>query len=539
MAKLLPDLTKLKLAVIAFRKSLMQTDLLKAGDDADSWAARRLRYEINWRFYENEAYSDVNTWAQAYRTQYGLPKDIEGVYNPIYRLVEFWVAHIWGGKYDPELGDGKLIDSSLPFVFKEGDTSSKVQEALATVYRWSNWQIHKDIITLYGTIFGDVFLRVVDDADDEKVYYEVVHPGTIQSVELDRRGNITGYVIIEERVDPKDPLESKIVEYREVAEKLKEGGTKYTTYREQEEYEWYAEHGTSWIVDEYDFVPMVYIQHKNVGKDWGWSEFHALRNKIHNLDSLATAISTFIQQSVKAPWLFGGVKKPKVTTKITGNDPTTVKPIPTKDEMRALWGPSGATAQHLVSPLELIGSLKFVETFLEDVERDYPELSMDIWNASGEQSARALRVARQKTEKKAIQRRASYDDALIRANKMALTIGAVRDYEEFQGLDDNGFKSKAFDHYLADRPIFVIDELEDLEIDLAFWKAAATAKEAGMSILVWLEEKGWSKERIKKLENSEEYQNRISLQNIALNQPLVNPTGDRGGRPTKPATEKP
>ncbi|GAG44503.1 unnamed protein product, partial [marine sediment metagenome] len=49
---------------------------------------------------DQSAYRDIHTWATAYRKQYALYKYIRPIYNPSYRLGEFWKTHLFGGLLD-------------------------------------------------------------------------------------------------------------------------------------------------------------------------------------------------------------------------------------------------------------------------------------------------------------------------------------------------------------------------------------------------------------------------------------------------------
>lgn len=509
-------------SIRAFTRKILVSDLLGEATDYGEWSARRLRYKILWSFYENTAYQQLHNWSQAYKAEFGLPDDIEGLRNPVYRLAEFWVAHIWGGNIDPELGDGKVVPSSLPMEFED----DSLREAAIQIFEDSKFSILKDQITLFGTTMGDVFVRVVDDPEEEEVYFQLLHPGDVSFLETDRRGNILRYVVQQERYDPDDADREKVVEYKEIAV-LTDDGVSYETFKDNAPYDWYGD-GATWTTDS-PFMPLVYIQHRDVGDSWGWSEAHPLKEKIHDIDNLASRLSEFVNISVKSPWLISGVKKPKVTPKTNTTAPDSNNPRSGKDEMRVLYGPSGSTAQHLVSPLEIQPSVMYLGEAIKSIENDYPELSMDNWVVTGEVSARALRVIRQKTEKKALQRRVTYDSALKQLLQYAFYYASG--YKDYRVKSVE--KPSDYDFKIKDRPVFVTDELERLEIEEAFWKAAEVAIRSGYSILLFLKDQGWSEERIKALEEDESYQNRIKLQSLALNQPLMEGLDqDQGGRPS-------
>lgn len=526
-------LSTVKLASKAFQKTILTKDLLRE-DDFGDFQTRRLRYDINWSFYENTAYDDLHKWAVAYRSQFGLGRYIQGIYNPVFRLVEFWVGHIWGGAYDRELGDGSSIKTSLPIEFAEGAKEQEIKRALAQVYDWSNWQVNKNLVVRYGTALGDVGVRVVDDTSRQRIYYQVIHPGDIAEYEADPRGNVLDYTIEQERIDPEDPMGARTVVYREEVTN-RDGVIQYITYKDGKEYPWF--NGKASWTQEYGFTPMVFLKHMNIGADWGWAEFQPIRAKIHVLDDVSTALNNWVRVNSHAPWLFSGIKKPKETPSTSGAVATTDSRYPVKDNMRALYGPMGATAQELVSkmPVEEVGI--WMGQLLEEIEKDFPELSKELWDAQ-ETSARAIRIKRQRTEKKAEERRATYDDALRRLNMMAMSIGARRGYEAFKGLSVNSYESGELNHFIAPRPVFATDELEDLEIEKSFWEAAKMAREAGFSLETWLARKGWTDDEINEWKNSEEYEIRMKLQSMALDQEALQPLQDQGGRPEENGSGK-
>lgn len=484
--------------ITAFREAYLSANL---ADDAEftDFKARLMRYALYWAFYENSAYRDIHNWAKAYRMKSGLYKYIRGIYNPSYRLGEFWKAHLWGGRLSAEANDDPA--GALPIATK----NDSLRKSIAQLWRWSNWQVRKDIAALYGAILGDVGIEIVDDTERGKVYMQPVHPSIIKDIDLDPFGNVKGYQFEEKREDPESP--GKMVVYLE--EVTRDGeNVVYRTYKNGNPYAWNGE-AAEWAVP-YGFVPLVVIQHNNVGLDWGWSELHAGRSKFQEADDLASKLSDQIRKMVHAPWLFVGVSKPKATPTAAEGAPTDYNPEPGREEIPAIYGPAGADAKPLVANLDLTSTLEAIREILQEIERDYPELQMDIWTASKDTSGRALRVARERVTTKVDQRRAVYDDALVRAQQMAVAIGGFRGYEGFQGFGLESYAAGALDHAIGERPVFAKDPLDEYEIEAKFWETAEAARKLGMPIELFLEEHGWEKEKINRFLGSEEYKAHLS-----------------------------
>ncbi|KKN57458.1 hypothetical protein LCGC14_0561700, partial [marine sediment metagenome] len=396
----------------AFREEFVSGSVFSEDEFADP-EARKVRYDVNWAAYENTIYRSIHSWARTYKTRYALYEYTRSIYGPAHRLGEFWKSHLWGGQLDAEAGE----TGALPIV-----TGNKaLRPAVADIWRWSNWATKKDTVSLHGAIYGDVILRVIDDIALGKVYVESVFPGLVTSLTKDPFGNIKGYTIEENRQSPNN---NKMVVYKETAERDGQSVV-FKTYMNDTPYPWNGK-ASVWR-EPYGFVPMVHIQHNDVGLEWGWSELHPSRSKMHELDDLASLLSDQIRKSVNAKWFFAGIKgsSPNVTM---GSVPkTTARPEPGREEEMAIYSPDpNSKAFPLVAPVDIEGATLHISEILKDLERDYPELKFDALRSLGDISGRALRIARQPAETKVLQRRANYDDGLKRVLQMAVSIGGFR-----------------------------------------------------------------------------------------------------------------
>jgi hypothetical protein len=473
----------------AFREEFLTSDAESAAFDADfgTYGGRRVRYAILWSTYENDLYRGVHDWATSYKTRYGLYKYIRSIYSPGYRLGEFWKTHLWGGELD--VIDGAAgTKGCLPIL----TDNEAIREPIAQLWRWSNWHTVKDTITLNGAVLGDAFLRVCDNPEAGRIYLEYVNPATVAEVVKDDRGNIKGYTLQELKPHPDT---GKEVEFREVV--TNEGGLiVYQTYLNNSLYAW---NGIKAEWDEpYGFVPMVHIMHNDTGREWGWSEFHSARSKIHEVDDLASMLSDQARKSINAKWVITGAEKPTANSgniTLQGTAATTRKPEPGREDEAALYIKNENAKIHpMVAPLDIPGVVEHITEILKELERDYPELKFDALRASGAISGSALRIARQPAESKVNQRRAGYDDGLVRAQQMALSIGGMRGY--FQGVNEGSFAAGELDHNIGKRPVFQPDSFEQKEEEGLFWTNAKLVIEAGGDLAGWLEKQGWSEDDI-------------------------------------------
>lgn len=504
-------------AVRAFSERYANSDPLQFDDSFNTLDGRRLRYSINWSMYENSAYRRAHKWAESYKSTYGLYRYIRNVYNPSYRLGEFWQSHIWGGSLDPRAGNGKEVRSAIPIV----TDNENLRPAIAKLWEWSNWQTGKGVITLRGAVLGDAIIRVVDDPERRKVYLEPLHPGTITDISLDKWGNVKGYCLEEYRAD----MRGNSILYREEASRDGDNVV-YRTYANENLFAWDGDQA-EWTVP-YGFIPMVVIQHKNVGLQWGWSELHAGLSNFREIDDQASLLDDQIRKMVNSGWFFSGVSAPRGGGIVTpgATTPSTDNPESGREDVPAIYGPAGSSATPMVAPLDISAALANIKSIIQKIERDYPELSESLENQAGDISGRALRINRQPVISKINDRRPNYDNPLVRAQQMAVAIGGYRGYDPtFRGFGLDSFHAGDLDHSIGDRPAFDKDPLDDLEVETAFWQAANQAKAAGIPLTVFLRRQGWADDKIAEIEQSPENIARIAALNMSVDAARMMGTG--------------
>ena len=495
----------------AFRSTYFSSDQINLSNFTD-FSARRLRYSILWAMYENTAYDKIHTWSVSLKSEMGLYKYIRNIYNPSYRLGEFWKAKLLGGALDPAAGNGEEVPSVLPITMET--ESEGLRKAISQVWQWSNWQIKKDVFGLWTPVLGDGVLKIVDDPDREKVYMKPIHPGRLSDVDLDDFGNVKGYVLEYKQRDPRDGHSGEVT-FKEVA--FRDGDdVVFQTYLNQGLYAWDGV-AAEWAVP-YGFVPMVVLQHNDVGLDFGWSELYPGLSKFREVDDQASKLNDQIRKLVEGAWLMAGISKPGTTPVVSGQESTEEKPQPGREELKAIYTTNAqAHADSLVAPINVGEVAASIKDLITELERDFPELRVDLSNASGDISGRALRINRAPVEAKVLQRRPNYDNSIVRAHQMAVAIGGMRGYgDAFNGFNLDSFEAGKLDHSIGERPVFDTDPMDELEQDAKFWENAAKAKTAGVPLVVYLEQQGWTKTAIAQITDSEEYKLRTESMKAGL-----------------------
>lgn len=517
------------MAVTAFRQTYNQTDLVDP-TVFEQFAARELRYRINWAYYEGSAFNKLQPWTSAYKVQFGLYRAVRQIYDPAARLGNFWQSFNLGGPLDEAAGDGLVVPSALPILTENQD----LRPVIASIWKYSRWQIWKDVLSLHGAVLGDAVLMADDDPDKQRVAMRVVHPAKFKAIEIDSVGNVKGYVFEEKRPDPSN--QKDMVLYTEIATRDGEN-VAYQTLRDNRPFDWTG-FGSTYSVP-YGFIPMVMLQHQHVGLDWGWSEFHEGEGLFREVDDVASALHDHVRRNVNAPWLLAGVQKPENESgsdkvKASNRKLDRKDPEAEREEAPLLYGPVGAQAHALVTNLNIEAVTHEIAKTLDALEKIYPELNVDPWDVEGtsvsDPSGIALEVIRQPAERKVRTKRVVYDDAIVRMHKMLISIGALKQYPGFDKFNETSFADGKLDHQIGDRPVFNTGELAKLERDKLFWTVAKAATDTKVPLIAYLQLAGWSEERIQKITNSPEWQSRIKL---------LEQLGNNANNPTQPPSPSP
>jgi len=493
-------MTGFRAGVTAYRESSFSSAEMSAAARSlggfASYDARLQRYSVYWALYESSIYRDtLNLYAAKLKADLGLYRHIRSIYNPAFRLGEFWATHLMGGAFDPAAGDGDEAPTSLPII----TTNTAIRPAIERLWRDSNWQTGKAIWSRYGAVMGDAPLKVVDDPVKGRVSLVPIDPRKMADVSFDAGGNVKGYALQEYRDDPVQA--GHRVLYTETAERDGERVI-YRTYRDQALFAW-DPNPAEWDV-EYGFVPMVWAQHLNVGAGAGWSELHSDRSKIFEIDDQASNLSDFVRRMVNAPWVLSGARAPEQPLAIHPNfsqatqaAPTGMSGSPTKDKQGMLYLPDPAAKPHaMVTDLDIAAVTANILAMTDELERDYPELRFDKLRASGDASGEALRIARQPAEAKVMARRTGYDDALVRAQMMAIAIGGMRGYDQYQGFSLDSYDAGTLDHTIGPRPVFDLDEIDRIGDEQARATALKALVDAGVPLSSAMRRTGFKPDEI-------------------------------------------
>jgi len=478
----------------------------------DDYEARMNRYDIQWGFYDNTVYRNIHSWAVRYKTISSLYINTRAIRNPSYRIGSFHQNHLWGGLLDPQAGNGIAVPSALPIITE----NERIRPAISKLWEASNWQIKKQLVTLFAPVMGDVGIRIVDSTKHGKVYLEVIHPRLIKQLTKDEFGNVKSYVLEEKRYHPEHP--AREVTYTEISGRDDNNVVFFETLLNGSAYPWNTDANgdgiSAWTVD-YGFIPFVHIPHIDVGTLFGWAETHAARPKFEEIDDQASKLNDYIRKAEEGVFLFSGTVKPSGSLTPTTTTASRDKPDPKREDIPGLWGGVDAKATPLLFDLDISSTLANIEALANDIAKDYPELMIDEnKELSGAISGRALRILQSGATDKIEARRPSYDNALVRAHEMAMSIGTMREYDGYKNIGT--YEKGDFEHNIGQRHVFKVDEVDKLEEDLLLWQGVAAATATGIPLEVALKRRGFNEKEILEMRGTMRRQQTVAQRRAAL-----------------------
>lgn len=329
-------------------------------------------YARRWSMYENTAFDDSSIWTNAYQRA-GLYRGMRPLYNPTRRVVRFYTGAIYPGVLSEDgsaLPDGWSL--AMPLA---KDTPEELKQAIAALWRWTNFATQKNQIVRWGAACGDLLVRAVDDVPRGKVYFEPVWPAEVTGLLLDIQGNVKAYA----RSFPETMLH--------------EGGFKYDREMvDKEEFRFYlGESIVASYANPYGFVPAVFVRHEDVGnlpkslrprhedvgRVTGAPALAGSYEKVNHLMALASHIHDQVHKIVE--------NRTILATSATEFNVSNIKRDEVDDESAlqldaetadVLLAPPDTSVLHLYGNLSLSDALSLMQSLQQEIENDQPVLGM-------------------------------------------------------------------------------------------------------------------------------------------------------------------
>ena len=408
------------------------------GDTADSITTRSARYEVLWGFYLNDIYDEaVNDLAAVYKRQESLYKDIVGLYNPVARLVDFYVAKLAGGALWPEpQADNVLVRRGMgafPLICDEA-----TREAIWRIWAWSDWQTKKGLWVRYTAAMGDSVLQVTTPPGQVRI--EVHHPRELTEADFERDGSIS-YAVMEYTAAERDATtgQTRLYTFKQVFTPVS-----MRTYKDGMPWDYVnnTAKGPLWEWENaYGFVPLVLTRHREIGQTWGACCFHHVIDKIDDVNDLASHLGTQIRKAVHPQWVSYGTKAGAGMER--------------SDKLWHHPNPQGRV-EALVESIDIAAVTAEIQQRLNEIEKDCPELKAGrVGDNARDVSGRAVALLAGDVTDRVTEARGLYDAALVKAQAMALQMGA----------QNKLWPQGDFEHRIGERPIFPPDEVELLTLE--------------------------------------------------------------------------
>lgn len=374
-------------------------------------ASREAVFSQMFAFYSNTAFEDVADWAR-YRLNNKLYRYTRSIFNPVTRVVDFYAEHVYPGvlSTNTKLEDGST--SAMPFSI---NTPNEIKTAVGQIWQWANWQNGNSIMVQNGALTGVALVEVVDDVQSGKVRFQNYYPSFVKSFVLDAYGNLKAYVI---------EFETSDLRY--------DNGRTFKYAKEvQEDFIAYYKNGSPFdygqgtvVANPYPFVPAVWVKHTDIGTDYGVPALRSSLGKIDELNSIVSHTADHIHKQIESPriiWSNDTIKPLFSNARIDYTD------FDSRQQQVLLKGGAGGTTDTLVGTLDPQTIVPIVDKLLEEIEKDYPEITMyeklrdqNIVTAPG--ASRLMGDVAKKLGRPAT----NYDLANTKLNQMGMAVGGWR-----------------------------------------------------------------------------------------------------------------
>lgn len=453
--------------------SWMRTSLLGVASASQAPAAPRDWYDVLATYYHaNGAYQVLRDAGVAA----GLSGEaLRGIKNPAYRAVEFYAAHLWPG----------ALPDALPIVTENARIVAPIQQ----VWTWSNWSAQKQTAARRLALYGDWFVKVNASVEARRVWLQQLDPRTVTDFERDERGVVTFA-----RLDVPQIETDSAGRVTERWVHVEAWSAERGSYRQ-----WRARENATLLPLEQlgppaieeplaafgiDFVPIVHAPFRDVGDTRGVGCFVPVLDKIDEVNRLATRLHQMAFRNLRNIWATtrtgtdaSGRPLPGVDLGRKLADGTTAGTIKAISDETFIDLPGATDLKSLVPDLNYEALLAIVREQLAEIEADLPEIRWYRLTEQANLSGRALRLLLAPAAKRVEEARGNAETALVRANQIALTMGAAL------GLWDVGrYEAGDFMHTFAGRDVFPLTDLDEAEAHRARAQAAQAYATAGLPL---------------------------------------------------------
>lgn len=429
------------------------------GQTAWLWDDRRAAYATWDQYYDNLVYDRTANGGQrdAINADLGNASatDLAGLYNPVSEVVDLY-THAFDGAFGDEIRVEPL-----------GAGGPALVGAIEQIWRWSNLTIEKRRLCRLSATHGLCGIRIVarddDDAARRRVYLKIEHPSAIRDMLLDDRGNVES-IQLEYEIIAGLAEAAEVIIIREQLEKARIQTWRVTNGMVVpfDVLAFVADGMPLARISEYDggpgadyenalgVVPYIICYFDQANDKWGRNAFYRARTQIDRLNSLISHIDMQIHQHVRVTWLIAASGAAPQEFDFSGRK---VLYVDTRN------APSVPVVQPLVANLSLADATAQARFQLEQIEDKLPELKAVAGRFLANQSGETVAELRKPAEERLQLARDSFEDALVRAQQIAVSWGILFDlWDVGTGMRDRAAAERAYregfeDHKFNKRPL--------------------------------------------------------------------------------------
>lgn len=432
-------------------------DITNTRDEVLTWRSQYQTLEAYYRqtgLYEILAKLKTGDYAD---------KDSRNLRNPAFRVVEFYAAKVWPG----------MLPNALPIEAE----NQRIVEPIQQVWTWSNWSIEKQTCVRWFAMFGDMFLKVATDADEggaaSRVFLQNIKPEFVSDFDVDVRGIIQFIRMDIPRTRRLANGKSESYVHTEVWDKEQYRLWEHTK-KIDEELDKLGPVKRSAPLSSFgiDFVPFVWMPFRSVGGERGVGAFTLQLDKIDEANRQATRLHQMMFRHNKPLWALSAnamdaTNRPLPPPRIGsgGSDSETLE----VGDDTLLKLPGMSKLESLIPQIDYTAALAVLNDQLRELKEDLPELAYYALRDMGEPSGVAVRLLLSDALDRLLEARGNAEQALCRAQAMALTLGQnARLFGEI-----GTYEAGDFEHTFAEREVFPLGPQEKATIMESFTKAGA------------------------------------------------------------------
>lgn len=451
-----------------------------------TWAEQ---YSVLFAYYINNGLYDSLRSALT-STDAAIPADtLKALYNPTYRVVEFYASKLWPGP----------LDRALPLM----TDNPVIEQPIRQIWQWSNWASEKQGAARSFATYGDLFLRVAGRREGngaiQRVFIQNLDPRSVTEIRSDERGFLT-YARLD--VPQQRKVAGQVQDYVHTEEWDKET----QTFRR-----WEHTQSAKTLIEQLpepqetrpfayfggiDFIPIVWQPFRHIGDERGMAAITPGIDKIDEANLMATRLHQMLYRYNKPMFVAGSDGKdsagrPLPAPKVGGDTgKLEMSDDPNEDDIIRL--PGFAWLESMVPDISYNEALGILRDQMSELAEDLPEMVYaSIQNKDG-LAAQTVHYMLDAAISKLLEARGNAEAALVRANQMALTIG------QGAGLwrDLGDYNSGTLDHSFEPRPVLDVAEMERAS-------TMATYVGADIPVSVAARRVGWSDSEVEELETAQ------------------------------------